>query len=216
MSGCSIEKCHVFSYDEWLNVWQKVEKLKMRKSFVHYFIVSFCAILALIATSGSAIHANSKTHHAPAHHSQAHHQKSHGKHYRNLKKHTARNNRKRGVYMARAHHAGTCRATSASRKHWSQRTVYYARKNGIPPSMFLAQIKRESGFRPCAIGPSGAVGIAQIHPRTARTWKVNPHNPEASLNVSAQHMAASINRYRRKGVSQKRAERLALHKYGTI
>jgi|GEM_PF-2980392 len=188
----------------------------MWKSFVHYLFLSFCAVLALVVTSGSALQAKSKTHHPPTHHSHTHHQKAYGKKYRSRKKHKTKNGHKRGIYMAIAHHAGTCRATTASRKHWSQRTVYYARKNGIPPAMFLAQIKRESGFRPCAIGPSGAVGIAQILPRTARTWKVNPHNPEASLNVSAQHMAASIKRYKRKGVSQKRAERLALHKYGTI
>src|SRR3954463_9948541 len=122
----------------------KGRKTHMRKSFVHYLIISFCAVLAIIVTSASTIQAKSKTHHAPVHHSHARHQKAHGKKYRSSKKHTTRHNRKRGVYLARVHHAGVCRATAASRKHWTQRTAYYARKNGIPPAMFQAQIKRES------------------------------------------------------------------------
>lgn len=188
----------------------------MWKICVRYLLLSFCVVLALVIMSSSAIQAKPKVHYTVVHHSRRCHQQHRRRYSRSSKKHTARHNRRGGVYIARVHHTGACGVTLASRKHWSNRTAYYARRHGIPPAMFLAQIKRESGFRPCAIGPSGAIGIAQIHPRTAKTWKVNTHNPEASLNASAQHMAASIKRYKRKGVSQKRAERLALHQYGTI
>lgn len=65
-----------------------------------------------------------------------------------------------------------------------------ARRAGIRnPELFVRQMAAESGYQPCARSYVGAVGIAQIMPSTARSWKVDPNIPESALRVAAQHMA---------------------------
>lgn len=61
---------------------------------------------------------------------------------------------------------------------------------GIPMYTFETQIEAESDFNPDAVSPAGAIGIAQIMPGTAKDWNVDPHDPIASLQAAAQHMAA--------------------------
>ena len=58
-----------------------------------------------------------------------------------------------------------------------------ARKFGIDPIRFQRQIGAESVFNPGARSGSGAVGIAQIMPGTARGWGVNPNDPLASSDA---------------------------------
>jgi hypothetical protein len=70
-----------------------------------------------------------------------------------------------------------------------------ARKYGLPPSVFVRQIKQESGFNPRARSPAGAQGIAQIMPATARGWGVNPNDPVASLDAAAKNMAQYVRKY---------------------
>lgn len=70
-----------------------------------------------------------------------------------------------------------------------------ARKYGVPPSVFVAQIQQESGFNPRARSPVGANGIAQIMPATARGWKVNSNDPVASLDAAAKNMGRYIQAY---------------------
>ena len=64
-----------------------------------------------------------------------------------------------------------------------------ANSAGIPTAKFVTQIGIESGFNPSAISRAGAIGIAQIMPSTASDWGVDPHDPIASLQAAAQHMA---------------------------
>jgi Transglycosylase SLT domain len=203
----------------------------MRLSIIFGFFGFLCAALLVGVMaelpSDAKIHSTYKTHsgkqHTVSHHrtvkrhsrkrgsSDGHHSNSH----HHTAHHRASAHRRHISHRVNRNHRSVCQASSSSQKYWSKRAAYYAHKHGIPQKMFVAQIRQESGFRPCAIGPAGTIGIAQIHPRTAKTWKVNPHNPEASLNASARHMADYIHHYRKKGVSQKRAELLALHHYGT-
>lgn len=70
-----------------------------------------------------------------------------------------------------------------------------AEKYGLLPDVFLRQIQQESGFNPASKSPSGAVGIAQIMPTTARGWGVNPNDPVASLDAAAKNMAAYVKTY---------------------
>jgi murein DD-endopeptidase MepM/ murein hydrolase activator NlpD len=65
----------------------------------------------------------------------------------------------------------------------------------LDESVFLRQIRQESGFNPNAVSPAGAIGIAQIMPATARGWGVNPHDPHASLNAAAKNMASYVKKY---------------------
>ncbi len=70
-----------------------------------------------------------------------------------------------------------------------------ALKHGLIPDVFERQIEAESGFNPKAVSPSGARGIAQIMPTTAKGWGVNPDNPTAALNAAAKNMAGYIKTY---------------------
>lgn len=74
--------------------------------------------------------------------------------------------------------------------------VKYARRHGLEPSVFLAQIGQESGYNPQAVSSAGARGIAQIMPSTARAWRVNPDDPEQALDAAADHMARYVRTYR--------------------
>lgn len=70
-----------------------------------------------------------------------------------------------------------------------------ARRAGLDPNVFVRQIRQESGFRPDARSGAGALGIAQIMPGTARSWKVDPMNPRAALNAAASNMASYVKKY---------------------
>jgi soluble lytic murein transglycosylase-like protein len=61
---------------------------------------------------------------------------------------------------------------------------------GISPDYFVRQINLESGFNPNAISPSGAEGIAQFMPATARGLGIDPFNPYEALNAAAKYMAS--------------------------
>lgn len=65
-----------------------------------------------------------------------------------------------------------------------------ARRHGVPPRGFVHQIWKESRFNPtiCNAG-SGACGIAQFMPATAASFKIDPLNPEQSLDAAAKYMA---------------------------
>lgn len=65
-----------------------------------------------------------------------------------------------------------------------------ARDAGIRrPILFVRQMAAESGMQPCAVSGAGAIGIAQIMPATARSWKVDPWIPTDALRVAARNMA---------------------------
>ena len=67
--------------------------------------------------------------------------------------------------------------------------------NGLNPDLFERQINQESGWNPNAVSQMGAIGIAQIMPRTAAGWNVDPHDPVASLSSAAKAMAWYQNHY---------------------
>lgn len=67
-----------------------------------------------------------------------------------------------------------------------------AAKYGLIPEVFERQIQAESGFNPKAVSSSGAQGIAQIMPSTAKGWGVNPLDPVAALDASAKNMSRYI------------------------
>jgi hypothetical protein len=65
-----------------------------------------------------------------------------------------------------------------------------ARDAGIRrPILFVRQMAAESGMQPCAVSGAGAIGIAQIMPATARSWKVDPWIPTDALRAAARNMA---------------------------
>lgn len=71
-----------------------------------------------------------------------------------------------------------------------------AEKNGLRPELVKAVIGRESGFRPCAISESGAMGLMQLMPDTADQLKVqDPFDPAESISGGARYLAGLLQRF---------------------
>ena len=66
---------------------------------------------------------------------------------------------------------------------------------GISPDYFERQINLESGFNPNAYSGSGAEGIAQFMPATARGLGIDPWDPIQALHAAANLMASYNNKY---------------------
>jgi hypothetical protein len=66
---------------------------------------------------------------------------------------------------------------------------------GISPDYFERQINLESGFNPNAYSGSGAEGIAQFMPATARGLGIDPWEPIQSLRAAANLMSSYNKQY---------------------
>ena len=64
-----------------------------------------------------------------------------------------------------------------------------AQIHDLPVGFFVRLINQESGFRPEAISPAGAQGVAQFMPKVAEEWGLrNPFEPHAALVASARFL----------------------------
>ena len=71
-----------------------------------------------------------------------------------------------------------------------------AQAHGVDPILVKALIQVESGYRPKARSPKGAVGLMQIMPATAREYKVrNPFDPKANIEAGVKHLKALLDRF---------------------
>jgi soluble lytic murein transglycosylase-like protein len=67
---------------------------------------------------------------------------------------------------------------------------------GLPSGLFAAVVATESAFRPAAVSPKGAIGLAQLMPATARELGVrDPFEPHANLDGGARHLRLLLDRY---------------------
>jgi Transglycosylase SLT domain len=73
-----------------------------------------------------------------------------------------------------------------------------AQAHGVDPILVKALIQVESGYRPKARSPRGAVGLMQIMPATAREYNVrNPFDPKANIEAGVKHLKALLDRFGR-------------------
>ncbi len=71
-----------------------------------------------------------------------------------------------------------------------------ARSHGVPEHILVAMIAAESKFDPKAINhASGASGIAQLMPDTARELGVDPFDPEAAIDAGARYLSQLIDHF---------------------
>jgi soluble lytic murein transglycosylase-like protein len=68
--------------------------------------------------------------------------------------------------------------------------------HGVNPMLVSALIQVESGYRPRARSPRGAMGLMQLMPSTAREYKVrNPFEPKANIEGGIRHLKSLIDRF---------------------
>ena len=68
--------------------------------------------------------------------------------------------------------------------------------HGVDPILVSALIQVESGYRPRARSPRGAMGLMQLMPSTARLYKVrNPFDPKTNIEAGIKHLKSLIERF---------------------
>jgi soluble lytic murein transglycosylase-like protein len=71
-----------------------------------------------------------------------------------------------------------------------------ARREGLRPDLLRSVMKQESGFRPCAVSPKGAIGLMQIMPATATQFNLkDPFDPKENVDVGARLLKELLGRY---------------------
>lgn len=65
----------------------------------------------------------------------------------------------------------------------------------LSPNLIEALVWQESRWRPNALSPVGARGLAQLMPGTAREMGVNPDDPFANLEGGARYLRQQLDRF---------------------
>jgi soluble lytic murein transglycosylase-like protein len=70
-----------------------------------------------------------------------------------------------------------------------------AEQEGIDPNLFTRLVQQESSFRPDAVSPAGAIGLAQLMPGTARDLGVDPSDPVQNLTGGARYLRQQMDAF---------------------
>jgi hypothetical protein len=70
-----------------------------------------------------------------------------------------------------------------------------AARNGIHPGLLAGLIATESSFNPGSVSRSGAIGLGQIMPGTARELGVDPSKPDQSIEGAARYLKRMLNAF---------------------
>jgi soluble lytic murein transglycosylase-like protein len=71
-----------------------------------------------------------------------------------------------------------------------------AAQQGVDARLVRAVIEVESGYRPRARSPKGAMGLMQLMPATARQYDVtNPYDPAANIEAGTKHLKSLLARF---------------------
>ena len=73
--------------------------------------------------------------------------------------------------------------------------VAAARRNGVPEDLFLRLVTQESGWNPSARSGSGAIGLTQLMPGTARHLQIDPRDPVQNLEGGARYLRQMHDRF---------------------
>jgi soluble lytic murein transglycosylase-like protein len=71
-----------------------------------------------------------------------------------------------------------------------------AKQQDLQPELLRSMVHQESGARPCAVSPKGAMGLMQLMPATAARLGVkDPFDPKENLNAGAWFVKQLMNIY---------------------
>ncbi len=70
-----------------------------------------------------------------------------------------------------------------------------AKRYGLPEEFLHSVAAVESGYRPEAISPKGAIGIMQLMPGTAAELNADPHDPLQNVDAGARHLRDLLLKY---------------------
>jgi len=70
-----------------------------------------------------------------------------------------------------------------------------ARRSGLPPEFVESVAQVESGFRPDAISPKGALGVMQLMPGTAKTLGADPHDTAQNIDAGTRLLRDLLVKY---------------------
>jgi len=68
-------------------------------------------------------------------------------------------------------------------------------RSGLPPEFVESVALVESGFRPDAVSPKGALGVMQLMPGTARTLGADPYNTAQNIDAGARLLRDLLLKY---------------------
>lgn len=89
----------------------------------------------------------------------------------------------------------TLAAADAGPAQWRGRVAELAAKYDLSPALIEAVVWQESRWRPGAVSPVGARGLAQLMPGTARQLGVDPHDPHANLEGGARYLRMQLDAF---------------------
>jgi len=70
-----------------------------------------------------------------------------------------------------------------------------ARRSGLPPEFVESVAQVESGFRPDAVSPKGALGVMQLMPGTAKTLGADPHDTAQNIDAGTRLLRELLLKY---------------------
>ncbi|QSB44434.1 lytic transglycosylase domain-containing protein [Tsuneonella flava] len=91
--------------------------------------------------------------------------------------------------------ADAARQAGAVPQTYAAKVAELSRRFDLSPALIEALVWQESRWRPDAVSPVGARGLAQLMPDTAREMGVNPHDPFANLEGGARYLREQLDRF---------------------